>query len=110
MKVGAWLLEDRTAPRPELAQRLGVSVSTLKSWRRQAREGALPPLGRPTHKPEAHRKALWRVGRSLIEQGYPGFRAVKAACPEVPTRLVQLYVRRFKELWCVTKVMPSEMG
>lgn len=97
VKVGQWLLEDPEVRRADVARMLGVSVSTLKNWVRHARRGDFPRVGRPAHGPEAHERARSRVEGSMAEQGCPGFRPVKAACPEVPTRLVQLYVRRVKE-------------
>lgn len=96
MKVGQWLLEDPRLPRRELALRLGVSVSTLKHWRTLAREGALPPLGRPALTAAVRRQACWRVGRAMVHQGFPGWRVIRKACPGISTMLVQEYVRRFK--------------
>lgn len=96
MSIGRWLMEDREAPRPEIAKRLQVSVRTLGYWRTHARRGILPRRGRPAHDHEAHRRAFWRVGRAMVKQGFPGSGPVRKACPGVPTRLVQCYVRIFK--------------
>ena len=96
MSIGRWLMEDRKAPRPEIAERLHVSVRTLGYWRTHARRGALPRRGRPAHDQAAHRRAFWHVGRAMVKQGFPGSGPVRKACLGVPTRLVQHYVRIFK--------------
>lgn len=98
MKVGQWLAEEKgQVPLKELAKRLDVSVRTLHNWRSEAQKASPSKLGRPRYTEAIHRQALWKVGRELIRQGYPGWRAVAEALGDkVPVRLVQLYVQQFK--------------
>lgn len=98
MKVGQWLVEEKgQVPLKELAKRLDVSVRTLHNWRAEAQKASPSRLGRPRYTEAMHRQALWKVGRELILQGYPGWRAVAEALGDkVPVRLVQLYVQQFK--------------
>jgi len=98
MKIGLWLMEEKgQVPLKELAKRLDVSVRTLHNWRLQAEKAKPSKIGRPKHSEAVHRKALWLVGRDLRKQGYPGWRAVsKSLKKEVPDRLIQFYVQKFK--------------
>jgi hypothetical protein len=100
MKVGQILLEEgRGIKLKVVAVSLDVTVRTLSSWKRQAREAAPErKLGRPSHTVDAHRRAMWLVGRELKKQGYPGWREIARALQgAVPVRLIQLYVRLTKQ-------------
>ena len=100
MRVGRHLVED--APKIRLgkaAEVLGVDVRTIWNWKHSVRGGSPgKKVGRPSYTAIQHRSAIWRVGRELRRQGYPGWLAVSAALRgEVPTRLIQFYVRSFKK-------------
>lgn len=80
-----------------LAQALDVSPRTIRNWRSQAKAGRYPKIGRPAHDERAHRLALLRVGRKYLPQPGCGSRPIAALLRgQVPTRLVQLYVKRLK--------------
>ena len=81
----------------KIAHLLGVSPRTIYNWRLSAKK--LPKkIGRPSHDQNLRRRVVWRVGRELRRQGYPGWRAVKAGIKEnLPDRLIQEYVRKFKQ-------------
>lgn len=98
MKVGQWLMEEKgQVPLRELSKRLEVSVRTLHNWRAEAERARPSKVGRPRHSEDMHRKALWLVGRALRKQGYPGWRAISRSLKkEVPDRLIQQYVKKFK--------------
>ncbi len=97
--MGLWLLEkERRFRLKELAKRLEVTERTLNNWKNLAANGDFPKPGRRGYADSQRRDAIWRVGRALRQQGYPGWRAVKAQLgSDVPTRLVQEYVRLFKQ-------------
>ena len=100
MKVGhSLLMEPSRGQLGVVARCLEVDPKTLWNWRREAQGGAPEKkIGRPTHSIEIHRQALWKVGRELRRQGYPGWRAVSAGLMgSTPDRLIQLYVRKYKE-------------
>lgn len=97
MKVGKLLLEEKGRHRlSDIAIRLEVDVRTLRNWRERAKQALSPRLGRPRHSVELRGRALWLVARELRAQGYPGWRPIKAALPELPTRLIQEHVRAIK--------------
>jgi hypothetical protein len=99
MKVGHSLLkEQRDCDLGVLARCLDVDVKTLWNWRKEAQGGApAKRIGRPRYSAEIQKQALWKVGRELRRQGYPGCLAVEEGLKgEVPTRLIQNYVRLFK--------------
>lgn len=84
---------ERRVSQEAIAELLAISPRTIYNWRRQTPRA----IGRPRHSNEAHRLALWKVGRELRKQGYPGWRAVKAGLQgQVPDRLIQEYVSKFK--------------
>lgn len=101
MKVGLRLSSQRGnkgVNLPLLATSLGISDRSLRNWRLNVEKTNVPPLGRSSHSKEIHRNAIWKVGRELRRQCYPGWRPVAAACgTTVPLRLVQQYVSLFKE-------------
>ncbi len=99
MTVGnALLREARQVSLGGTARSLDIDVRTLWNWRAQIKAGTPQKrIGRPKAPASAHRHAMWKVGRELRRQGYPGWLAVsKALKGSVPTRLIQLYVRKFK--------------
>lgn len=98
MKIGQWLMQEKgQVPLKELSKRLDVSVRTLHNWRSNAERNCPAKIGRPRHSEAIHKKAIWLVGRELRRQGYPGWRAVSNGLKnQVPDRLIQLYVQKFK--------------
>lgn len=99
MRVGESLLGKLSPGTLGIAARsLDVDVRTLYNWRVEVRAGTQQKrIGRPKAPAIAHRNAMWKVGRELRRQGYPGWQAVAAGLgTSVPTRLIQLYVRLFK--------------
>lgn len=98
MRVGQWLLSQRMnkIKLPPLAKALGVSERTLRNWRSSANRQNIPKMGRPSYSEEAHKFAMWVVGREIRRQQYPGWRPIAAAYEGVPVRLVQYYVSLFK--------------
>lgn len=83
----------------EVAQRMQVSVRTLRSWKAKARENCQKRSGRPRYTQADHANAKRLVQYELEIQGYPGSPAIAHALGEVvPLRLVRLYVKHFKAL------------
>jgi hypothetical protein len=100
MKVGRYLVgEGKKIRLGVTAQSLDVDVRTLWNWKKEAKEGLLPKkIGRPVYTFLDHTQAIWKVGRELRRQGYPGWRGVSSALQgEIPDRLIQHYVRGFKK-------------
>lgn len=100
MTVGHALLRGRKKSTLSLtAQSLDIDVRTLWNWRKEVSLGRpQKKTGRPRQSLAAHRHAVWKVGRELRRQGYPGWLAVsKGLAGSVPTRLIQQYVRKFKQ-------------
>ena len=123
MKVSHWLLEEgRKVRQNEVAKLLGVTPRTLRNWNAHAKMERPPKIGRPVYTQTIQNDALWRVGRELRRQGYPGWRPiVKALGGSVPTRLVQNYVgllkrrrklrlkRRYEQLRVRTEVLAKNV-
>jgi transposase InsO family protein len=61
-----------------------------------AERGQAARIGRPRYSHEMTGSAQRLVTEELKRQGYPGWRAVDAALPDIPTRLVQSCVRNEK--------------
>lgn len=80
-----------------LAKSLGVSDRTLRNWIKLAIELDPPKLGRPKLTEEDYLCLKEQVRSEWNHQGRPGWRPVKAALPEITTRVVQRAVREFKE-------------
>ena len=100
MRVGRHLVEETPKIRlGKAAKVLGVDVRTIWNWKHSLKIGAPEKkIGRPSYTAVQHRSAIWRVGRELRRQGYPGWLAVSEGLGgDVPTRLIQFYVRRFKK-------------
>lgn len=98
MKIGGWLLAEKRDRRlvAFLAQRLEVTPRTLRNWRQMITAGGAARIGRPRY-PESLRQAARRsVSAQLEAQGYPGWRPIAFALPELPVRLVQESVHHIK--------------
>ena len=91
--------EDTEVHLGQLAHSLGVDVRTIWNWRKSAEDGrSEKKIGRPQYTRVQHRHAIWRVGREMRRQGYPGWRAIREKLGgDVPTRLIQFYVGGFKK-------------
>ena len=100
MSVALHLVEKKSEVHlGKTAASLDVDVRTLWNWRHSWVDGVPEKkIGRPVYTNAQHRHAIWSVGRELRRQGYPGWLAVSVGLRGcVPTRLIQLYVRRFKK-------------
>jgi transposase InsO family protein len=100
MRVARHLVEEATEIRlGKAAKVLGVDVRTIWNWKHSVKTGSPEKkIGRPAYTAIQHESAIWRVGRELRRQGYPGWLAVESALRgDVPTRLIQFYVRSFKK-------------
>lgn len=91
------LLGKNDLPQKKLASSLGVSARTLRNWKKKARDGRSPKIGRPTYTIEQRRKALILVSRELHRQGNPGSPAIYSVLKgKVQRRLVNEYVSLIK--------------
>jgi transposase InsO family protein len=100
MKVAHYLVEEpREVHLGSVALCLDVDVRTLWNWKQRIKSGAPEKkIGRPVYTEAQRQHAMWKVGRELRRQGYPGWRAVSHALHGgVPDRLIQFYVREFKK-------------
>ena len=79
-----------------VARLLEVTPRTLENWMTLYLRGGRAKTGRPTYTNEDRWKAMWAVRRELRRQGYCGWRPIDEALNDVPTRLVQEYVKKFK--------------
>lgn len=79
-----------------IAEVLEVSPRTIQNWVAEYKRGGNAKVGRPSYTIEQRRYAMWKVAREIKKQGYAGWRPIDAALDDVPTRLVQFYVRIFK--------------
>lgn len=99
MRVGKWLVMNRgnkLVSLPLLATSLGVNERTLRNWRMHEVKDFHPKMGRPAHDFKDHQNAMWKVGREMRRQCYPGYRPIAEAIGDkVPMRLVQYYVNLF---------------
>lgn len=73
----------------DLAKRLDVSTRTLRNWKNLAKDGEFPKVGRPLLDDEIRIHLKDEIKAEWFEQGCPGWRAVKAARSDIPTRLIQ---------------------
>src|SRR3989338_7828773 len=99
MRVGVWLLAERNKLKiQEVANLLNVNRRTLSNWKKEA-TGKQKRIGRPSHSDSAKFRVLIKVGREWKKQACPGWRPVKYALgKEVPTRLLQLQIKKLKFL------------
>lgn len=79
-----------------VAKLLEVTPRTIENWLRLYLRGGRAKTGRPSYTNEERWKAIWAVRRELRRQGYCGWRPIDEALKDVPTRLVQEYVKKFK--------------
>jgi len=80
-----------------MARMLEVTLRSLENWITAYKSAAEVKVGRPSYPTALRKHAVWLVGRAMIQQGHPGFRViVKTLEGEIPTRLVQEYVRKYK--------------
>lgn len=77
----------------ELAKRLEISPRSLRNWKKFAMEGEFPKEGRPTLDQKSKEEIKSKVTEEWNSQGRPGWRAIKAALPSLPTREIQSCLR-----------------
>lgn len=98
MTIGKWLLEARSDKTlvPFFSKRLEVTPRTLRNWRKAAQSGKISRIGRPRYPAQMREAAMSLVAIELERQGYPGWRPIAAALPELPIRLLQACVQSLK--------------
>lgn len=79
-----------------IAESMRVSPQTIGNWKRLAAKESKPEIGRP--KASAHSRSTARkiVAEEMRKQGYPGWRPISNALPNLPVRLVQEAVAKIK--------------
>lgn len=80
----------------ELAKRLEISPRSLRNWKKFAKEGEFPKEGRPALDESSKERVRLQVAAEWASQGRPGWRAIKAALPTLPTREIQACLRSLK--------------
>lgn len=98
MKIGQWLLRDRSDRKlvSFLAERLEVTPKTLRNWRAMVQRGEAAKTGRPSYSSALKASARAAVQEQMRRQGHPGWRPIAKALPEFPVRLIQAEVGRIK--------------
>lgn len=98
VKIGEVLLRERKnrGAMKLLAECLDVTPQTLRNWRKWAAHVEKPRLGRPRYTKVQRKEVEIHVATELKRQGYPGWRPVAAALPDLPVRLVQEAVAQLK--------------
>lgn len=100
MKIGRRLTQADARMDPgavsQLARWLDVTPRTIRNWRTRARREEKRSIGRPRYPEELRARARALVEHELVRQGYPGWRPIAQALPELPVRLVQTWVAQIK--------------
>lgn len=78
------------------ASKLEVSPRTISNWKSNELNKGDIKIGRPCYTDKVRLKTLIGVAREIRAQGYVGWRRIEAARPDLPTRLIQEYLRKFK--------------
>jgi len=81
----------------ELARRLEISCRSLRNWKKFAMEGDFPKVGRPSLDSKSRADIKLKIKNEWSSQGRPGWRAVKAALPSLPTREIQSCLKELNE-------------
>ena len=89
--------EERVRGRvKQMSKATKVTTRTLENWVKIYKTGGNAKVGRPSYSRSQRRRAMWMVGRVFFRYGYRSWRGAKEMLPDVPTRLVQGYIKLFK--------------